>query len=469
MKKMMFLAAILAILLFAGCGSDKKEEKTADTGDTTADTGSSDSGDTTADTGSSDSGDTTDDTGSSDSGDNCDTLDESDSDKDDDPCKLDDSLLAAGENGGEYFAFKGVGIINAALINNPEAADHKKVSFGFSDIDGKQFLQGEQNTFFIAYEQSVSARIFADGNKESEWRTTTEVYFTVPLQYIDTMKANGGDTIVAAPETQIFDIAFSKDFTSTKRCLIAANKYSASETGEKTALGTTQVCYGKNENFSAGETFKVAMRAELTLDKEELAAIYDLKSSDDLCECLDSGGDLIDCKTVKWSDDTYKACHTIDDNMWSPLSLGSMNWEESANYCENLSVCGHDDWRLPNIDELRKLVKNCPKMAPEGECRISENDLLSNMEAKADGAWEGTCEGEWETECADGSCVCSSSQQPEIPGYFSEVDDKNIELWSSSAVTDMTDHVWILRFNFSNTVDIVPDQTTGTSSVRCVR
>ena len=445
MKKSMILTVILAILLFAGCGNDKKEEKTADTGDTTADTGNSDSGGNGA------------------------PLDDADTDTDDDPCKLDDSLLDASENGGAYFALKGVGIINANIINNPEPADHTKVAFGFSDINGKQFFQGEQNTFFVEYEQGVNGVIFADQNKDFEWRRTTYVYFIVPLQYIDTMKANGVDTVDKAPEILIFDTAFSEDFSS-KQCLIAANKYgSASETGAKTALGKTQVCYGKNENFTAGETFKLAMRAELTLDKEELAAIYDFKTPDDLCECLDSGGDLIDCKSVKWSDDTYNACHTIDDNTWSPLPSATMNWEKAANYCENLSVCGHDDWRLPNIDELRKLVKNCTKIASEGECRISENDLLSNMEAKADGAWEGSCEGEWETECAEGSCVCSSSQQPEIPGYFSEVDDSNTELWSSSAVTDMADHVWNLRFNFSNAVDIIPGQKQGAFSVRCVR
>jgi uncharacterized protein (TIGR02145 family) len=445
MKKSMIFAVILAILLFVGCGSDKKGEKTAGTGDTAADTGSSNSGENGA------------------------SPDDVDTDTDDDPCRLDDSLLAASENGGEYFAFKGVGIINADIINNPEPADHTKVSFGFSDIGGKQFFQGEQNTFFVEYEQGINARIFADGNKDYEWRTTTDVYFTVPLQYIDTMKANGVYTIDVAPETLIFDTAFSEDF-STKRCLIAANKYSnASENGEKNALGKTQVCYGKNENFAAGETFKLAMRAELTLDKEELAAIYDLATADDLCECLDSGGDLIDCKTVKWSDDTYNACHTIDDNTWSPLSSGTMNWEEAADYCENLSVCGHDDWRLPNIDELRKLVKNCRKIAPEGECRISENDLLSDMEAKEAGAWEGTCEGEWEAECGEGSCVCSGSQYPEVPGYFSEVDDSNIELWSSSSVTDIENSVWTLRFSLSNSVDIVPENTHGAFSVRCVR
>ena len=163
------------------------------------------------------------------------------------------------------------------------------------------------------------------------------------------------------------------------------------------------------------------------------------------------------------------SCHTVDDTTWSPLSSGTMNWEEAASYCENLSVCEYDDWRLPNIDELRQLVKNCPKIKPAGECMISEDDLLSYMDAKEAGAWEGVCEGEWEAGCDDGACVCSRSDYPEIPGYFSEIEDSNIELWSSSAVSDETDKVWNLRFNLSNSVDIIAEDTQRTSFVRCVR
>ena len=442
MKKAMFLTIILTLLIFVGCGSDKKEEKTTGTGDTTADTGISEGEDGAP-------------------------IDDADTDTDDDPCKLDDSLLAADENGGAYFAFKGVGKINADMID-PEPADHTKVSFGFSDIYGKQFFQGEQNTFFIGSGEGIMTQIFADANQEYGWRTTTRVYFGFPIQYIDIMKANGVDTVEAAPETQIFDIAFSEDFSSVKQCLIAASRYgNAAETDKKTPLGKTQVCYGKNETFTAGETLKLAMRAELTLEKEELISIFDdVETEDELCVCTDSFGEEIDCKKVKWSDDTYNACHTIDDTTWSPLSSGAMNWEEASAYCENLSVCGYDDWKLPSIDELRNLVKNCQKMKPSGECRISENDLLSYLDAKDAGSWEGVCEGEWEAGCADGACMCSNSDN-HAPGYFSEFGDDNIELWSSSEVTDKTNQVWILRF--INGADIISEDTQKTSYVRCVR
>ena len=42
--------------------------------------------------------------------------------------------------------------------------------------------------------------------------------------------------------------------------------------------------------------------------------------------------------------------------MWQQDEAGYMNWEESLAYCENLKLAGYDDWRLPNINELRSLV-----------------------------------------------------------------------------------------------------------------
>ncbi len=42
--------------------------------------------------------------------------------------------------------------------------------------------------------------------------------------------------------------------------------------------------------------------------------------------------------------------------MWQKASDGSMTWENAISHCESLSLAGYDDWRLPNIRELRSIV-----------------------------------------------------------------------------------------------------------------
>jgi hypothetical protein len=42
--------------------------------------------------------------------------------------------------------------------------------------------------------------------------------------------------------------------------------------------------------------------------------------------------------------------------VWQRETAGPMTWEEAINYCEGLSLGGHDDWRLPNINELQSIV-----------------------------------------------------------------------------------------------------------------
>ena len=49
--------------------------------------------------------------------------------------------------------------------------------------------------------------------------------------------------------------------------------------------------------------------------------------------------------------------------MWQQGEGGKMNWESAISYCKGLSLAGYNDWRLPNIDELKSIidVKEKPK------------------------------------------------------------------------------------------------------------
>ena len=52
---------------------------------------------------------------------------------------------------------------------------------------------------------------------------------------------------------------------------------------------------------------------------------------------------------------------TVTDNitglMWQQEDDDvERNWEGAITYCEGLSLAGHDDWRLPNSNELTSIV-----------------------------------------------------------------------------------------------------------------
>jgi hypothetical protein len=42
--------------------------------------------------------------------------------------------------------------------------------------------------------------------------------------------------------------------------------------------------------------------------------------------------------------------------MWQQETAGPITWEEALTYCEELTLAGYSDWRLPNRNELHSLV-----------------------------------------------------------------------------------------------------------------
>lgn len=142
----------------------------------------------------------------------------------------------------------------------------------------------------------------------------------------------------------------------------------------------------------------------------------------------------------------------IDNLQWSSRSAKKMNWNAAISYCENLTEDSHDDWRLPNIDELRTTVKNCPKTETGGECKVSEKDECLSWQQCGD-------------ERLKHSCFCEYKKNN--GGYYSKLGDPDgVWLWSSSIVSDKPDSRW--RIGCSSGFVIHSDMAIN-FHVRCVR
>jgi len=81
--------------------------------------------------------------------------------------------------------------------------------------------------------------------------------------------------------------------------------------------------------------------------------------------------------------------------MWQQETApGGYNWEQALAYCENLSLGGHSDWRLPTVKELRSLV-DYSQYAPAIDTTFFPNTVSSSHywssttdAASTSGAWD---------------------------------------------------------------------------------
>ena len=100
----------------------------------------------------------------------------------------------------------------------------------------------------------------------------------------------------------------------------------------------------------------------------------------------------------------------------SQVKTTKLNWSEAKEYCQNLSLSGYDDWRLPSIKELQSIA-----------------DV--------------------------------SRYNPAIKRGFTNVNTSNY-YWSSSETVSATKYAWIVYFKFGSTFNLTK---TNEYFVRCVR
>ena len=156
-------------------------------------------------------------------------------------------------------------------------------------------------------------------------------------------------------------------------------------------------------------------------------------------------------KALKETKESKKSKKKINTNnlqkQWSTIYTKTVNWNEARTYCRTLTEGNYTDWRLPNIDELRTLIRNCSKTETGGDCQVGEeNNCLSFVK------------------CSD-SCECSYNSG----AYYSNM-KKNLKeatwLWSSSNLQEDTNQAWGVNFYGAA---VVCEPKINKHYVRCIR
>ena len=98
--------------------------------------------------------------------------------------------------------------------------------------------------------------------------------------------------------------------------------------------------------------------------------------------CNEDGTAWADCECITysyWDDpatnltwqDPQKDAYTEGD--------GGLTQPDAIRYCKELVLGGYNDWRLPNIDELRTLVRGNAPAETGGECPVTEGSPRADM------------------------------------------------------------------------------------------
>ena len=134
----------------------------------------------------------------------------------------------------------------------------------------------------------------------------------------------------------------------------------------------------------------------------------------------------------------------VGDLEWSDNTLKKMTWKTAQKYCKNLEEGGHNDWRLPNIDELRTLVKD-RETATGGECMVSEKDKCLSAECWNPEKCNEVCSRDIPL-CNNKLCHDSKGKCENIAdGRYSKLGDYTW-LWSSSVPLSQKGKAWSVVF-----------------------
>ncbi len=152
--------------------------------------------------------------------------------------------------------------------------------------------------------------------------------------------------------------------------------------------------------------------------------------SDGSCSCANDHM-TADCGACDEGYTGYPNCiYDYSTLVWqNPPTEETMEWQDAIDYCDDLSLDGHNDWRLPTISELRSLIRGCPATETGGSCTVQDDGCLS-------------------LSCRENCSGCSGDDGPADGCYWSdEMEGPCDWYWSSSPVEEYDDVAWGVDFS----------------------
>ncbi|MBP5435287.1 DUF1566 domain-containing protein [bacterium] len=102
----------------------------------------------------------------------------------------------------------------------------------------------------------------------------------------------------------------------------------------------------------------------------------DSKRNDYYARCVlkdSQKNETVASRTSKEQKTAATSKNIINGLQWSNKSAKKITWEEvysEGDYCSTLKEGGYNDWRVPNFNEIRTLITNCPNMESKGICKF---------------------------------------------------------------------------------------------------
>jgi hypothetical protein len=114
------------------------------------------------------------------------------------------------------------------------------------------------------------------------------------------------------------------------------------------------------------------------------------------------------------------------DLCWQdPMSEVFFDWQDANAYCDALELAGHEDWRLPTLDELMNLLGGCTDETPDGGADPPDGGV-DPSDGGPDEPFMYHC-----NPCAE-SAACTALFGPDLGWYWSSAQDTDLTAWNAN-------------------------------------